>query len=154
MTTTSDAQPEPTGTEPVGREQCEDAYVDGDRTFERGTARAAFSHRTFRTVYLGAFASNIGTWMQNVVLTALAYSLTKSALFVGIVVAAQLGPLLLFSVVGGMIADTYDRKRSLLILCVQQALFSLLLALVVVPADPSRVALVAVVFLIGVGNAL
>ncbi|MEO6988600.1 MAG: hypothetical protein ABI239_08125, partial [Aquihabitans sp.] len=61
-----------------------DAYVDGDRTFAPGTARAAFSHPTFRTVYLGAFASNIGTWMQNVVLGALAYELTGSATFVGI----------------------------------------------------------------------
>ena len=37
--------------------------------------------------------------------------------------------------VGGMIADTYDRKRSLMVLCVQQALFSLVLALVHV-VDP------------------
>src|SRR5690606_37542194 len=44
----------------------EDAFLEGDRTFAPGTARAAFSHGTFRTVYLGAFASNIGTWMQNV----------------------------------------------------------------------------------------
>src|SRR3954470_24757113 len=111
MTTTSDAQPEPTGSEPVGREECEDAYLEGDRTFEPGTARSAFSHRTFRTVYLGAFASNIGTWMQNVVLGAVAYSLTKSAVFVGIMTAAQLGPLLLFSMVGGMLADQFDRKK-------------------------------------------
>ena len=44
-------------------EDYEDAYLQGDRTFEPGTARAAISHPTFRTIYLGAFASNIGTWM-------------------------------------------------------------------------------------------
>lgn len=154
MTTTSDAQPEPSGTEPVGREDCEDAYLEGDRTFEPGTARAAFSHRTFRTVYLGAFASNIGTWMQNVVLGALAYSLTKSGVFVGAIIAAQLGPLLFLSPVGGIIADSYDRKKSLMILCIQQALFSLVLAMVTLPKHPNLTAMWVVVLIIGIGNAL
>jgi len=132
----------------------EDAYVDGDRTLVPGTARAAFSHRTFRTVYLGAFASNIGTWMQNVVLGALAYSLTHSAVFVGILTAAQLGPLLIFSMVGGMLADSFDRKKTLMILTVQQALFSVLLAFVTMPTSPNKTAMVLVVLIIGIGNAL
>jgi MFS family permease len=135
-------------------EVAESAYVDGDRSFSPGTARTAFSHRTFRIIYLGAFASNIGTWMQNVVLGALAYELTHSGTFVGLVIAAQLGPLLLFSMVGGIIADSFDRKKSLMVLSVQQAVFSLLLAVVAIPANPSKVLLVAVVFAIGVGNAL
>jgi MFS family permease len=151
---TTDGSPGTRGHEPVGAEDCEDAYLEGDRTFERGTARAAFSHRDFRTFYLGAFASNIGTWMQNVVLGALAYELTGSGLFVGVMIAAQLGPLLLFSMVGGIIADTYDRRRSLLVLSVQQAVFSLILAVVTIPEDPSKVAMVAVVLAIGIGNAL
>ncbi len=132
----------------------EDAYTDGDRTFAPGTARAAFSHRTFRTVYLGAFASNIGTWMQNVVLGALAYTLTGSAVYVGAMMAAQLGPLLVFSMVGGMLADSFDRKRLLVGLSIQQAVFSLVLAWVSLDGSPSRNALLAVVFAIGVGNAL
>ncbi|MEO6628151.1 MAG: MFS transporter [Aquihabitans sp.] len=135
-------------------EQVEDAYVEGTRTLVPGTARSAISHRTFRIVYFGAFASNIGTWMQNVVLGALAYSLTKSAVFVGIMMAAQLGPLLFFSVVGGMLADAFDRKKMLMILSVQQAIFSLVLAAVTLPGSPNRAALVGVVFCIGVGNAL
>lgn len=135
-------------------EDVEDAYVDGDRTFAPGTARAAFSHRTFRTVYLGAFASNIGTWMQNVVLGAMAYELTHSGVFVGMVIAAQLGPLLLFSSIGGIIADSYDRKRALILLSAQQAAFSLLLAAVAIPDEPSKALLLLVVFAIGVGNAL
>jgi MFS family permease len=152
--TTADGTRDAPGREPVGAEDNEDAYLEGDRTFERGTARAAFSHRNFRTFYLGAFASNIGTWMQNVVLGALAYELTGSGLFVGVMIAAQLGPLLIFSMVGGVIADTYDRRRSLLLLSLQQAVFSLILAVVTLPEDPSKVAMVAVVLCIGIGNAL
>ena len=53
-------------------EEVEDALVDGDVAYQRGTAQAAFRNRNFRIVYLGTFASNIGTWMQNVVLGAYA----------------------------------------------------------------------------------
>ena len=135
-------------------EDAEDAFLEGDRTFTPGTARSAFSHPTFRRVYLGAFASNIGTWMQNVVLTALAYKLTHSGLFVAIVGFAQLGPLLLLSVVGGMIADAFDRKKALMLLSIQQAAFSIVLAFVTIPHHPNRAALVGIVFIVGVGNAL
>ncbi|HXH58664.1 MFS transporter [Iamia sp.] len=135
-------------------EEVEAAYLEGGRTFAPGTARSAFSHRTFRTVYAGAFASNIGTWMQNVVLGALAYDLTRSAVFVGVVTAAQLGPLLLLSLVGGAMADSFDRKKLLIILSIEQAVFSVLLALVTLSADPPKVMLVVVVLAIGIGNAL
>ncbi|HRW37280.1 MAG: MFS transporter [Acidimicrobiales bacterium] len=153
MTATDDPA-DPARAEAISAEDVEDALLEGDRTFEPGTARAAFSHPTFRTVYLGAFASNIGTWMQNVVLGALAYNLTRSGLFVGLVIAAQLGPLLAFSVVGGMIADAYDRKRSLMALCIQQAVFSVVLAAVCAPAQPNKALLLLVVLAIGIGNAL
>jgi MFS family permease len=135
-------------------EEVEDAYLEGDRPFAPGTARSALSHRDFRTVYLGAFSSNIGTWMQNVVLGALAWDLTRSGVFVGIVTAAQLGPMLLLSMVGGMLADALDRRRMLIVLSIEQAFFSVLLALVVAGDDPNRVALVLVVLGIGIGNAL
>ena len=135
-------------------EMAQDAFLDGDRAITPGTARSAFQHRTFRIVYLGAFASNIGTWMQNVVLGAMAYNLTHSAVFVGVITAAQLGPLLVFSMFGGMLADSFDRRKLLVWLSVQQALFSIVLALVTVPHQPNRTLMVAVVFCIGVGNAL
>ena len=60
-------------------EDQEDALLEGDRTLEVSSARAALRVRDFRVVWLGAFASNIGTWMQNVVLGALAYDLTARA---------------------------------------------------------------------------
>lgn len=135
-------------------EEAEDALLEGDRAFAPGTAAAALAHRTFRTVYFGAFASNIGTWMQNVVLGALAYDLTGSGVFVGVIIFAQLAPLLLLSMVGGMLADSIDRKKLLIALTVEQALFSGLLALVVLDADPSKVLLVSVTLAIGIGNAL
>ena len=106
----------------ISIEEIEDAVVDGDTPLppRSGTARAALSHRTFRIVFFGAFASNIGTWMQNVVLGAYAYDLTHSATFVGVIIFAQLGPALLLAVVGGLIADRVDRKKFLILLSIEQ----------------------------------
>jgi len=135
-------------------EDAEDALLEGDRTFTPGTARAALRHRTFRTVYIGAFSSNIGTWMQNVVLGALAYDITGSGVFVGVIIAAQLGPLLVLSMVGGMLADSVDRKHLLIGLSVAQGVLSGVLAVVALADEPNKVVLVAVVLAIGVANAL
>jgi MFS family permease len=131
-----------------------DALEEGDRPVRPGTARAALQHRVFRRVFVGAFLSNIGSWMQNVVLGALAYELTHSATFVGVLLFAQLGPLLLFSLVGGLLADVFDRRRLLIVVSIVQALLSLLLALVARGGDPSRVWLVAITFGIGMGQAV
>ena len=140
------------GSGPV--EEIEDALVDGDRTFAPGSARAALRHRTFRRVFGGMFLSNVGTWMQNVVLGALAYDLTGSPTFVGVILFAQLGPLLLLSVVGGALADAVDRTRLLVGVAASQLVLSFVLAAVAAPDRPNEVALVVVVFAIGVGQAL
>jgi MFS family permease len=135
-------------------EESVDALEGGDRTVRVGSARSALRHATFRRVFTGAFLSNIGSWMQNVVLGALAYDLTKSPSFVGVLLFAQLGPLLLFSLVGGVLADTFDRRRLLVTVSVIQGLLSLGLAWVARADDPSRAALVAIVFCIGMGQAV
>ena len=135
-------------------EPVEDALLDGDVALRRGTAQAAFRHRNFRIAYIGVFASNIGTWMQNVLLGAFGYELTGSAVFVGILFFAQLGPLLFMSTVGGVLADVVDRRKLLIITQIEQLLLSILLAVLAASGDPSRVALVACVFAIGVGNSL
>ncbi len=135
-------------------EEIEDAVVDGDTPLASGTAISALRHRTFRTVFLGAFASNIGTWMQNVVLGAYAYDITHSSTFVGVIIFAQLGPALLLAMVGGLIADKVDRKKFLIVLSVEQLVFSLALAWVVRSPAPSHVLLVAMVVMVGVGSAM
>ncbi|MBK9297994.1 MAG: hypothetical protein IPN02_14400 [Candidatus Microthrix sp.] len=62
-----------------------------------GPSTAALSHTGVRRVAAEAAASNIGTWMQNVTLIALANQLAHSGAFVGLVSFAQLGPMLLAS---------------------------------------------------------
>lgn len=120
----------------------------------RSPTLAVLAEPRFSRFYAGAFLSNIGTWMQNVVLTALAYDLTGSSTFVSIIVFAQLGPFLFFSMVGGLIADSFDRRKLLISIQVTQATISLLLAILTQNADPNRGLLVALVLLLGLGQAV
>jgi MFS family permease len=137
-----------------GPEDVTDALVDGDRTYVRGTAQAALRNRNFRIIWSGTFASNIGTWMQNVLLGAYGYELTHSATYVGLLFFAQLGPLLLLSTVGGVLADVFDRRRLLLVVQAQQLVFSIVLAGLVASGQPSELLILLCVLIIGIGNAL
>src|SRR5436189_3256177 len=135
-------------------EEVEDALVDGDVPYRRGTAQAALRHRDFRIVYAGTFASNVGTWMQNIILGAYILDLTNKGSWVSLVFFAQLGPLLFLSLTGGALADTVDRRRLLVSLQVIQGVLSFVLAAVAWKSHPSKALIVVLVFAIGITNAL
>ena len=118
-----------------------------------GSARAAFHVRDFRRIWFGSFASNIGTWIQNVVLPVYVYARTGRASFVALLIFAQLGPLLLLSIPGGVIADRMDRKKFLISMQSVQLLCSLLLALFAANNSPIWMLFLAQLG-VGVGNAL
>src|SRR4051794_41912104 len=120
----------------VGLEDSADALVDGDRPFVLGTAGEVLRDRTFSTIYCGAFASNIGSWMQNAVLMGYAFTLTKSATFVGVIVACQLAPSLFLSAIGGGVADVGGRPPPLLVVAFEQLLFLFGVAARTPPHDP------------------
>jgi MFS family permease len=121
--------------------------------FRPGTARAALAYRDFRWIWLGLFASNIGTWMQNFTLPAYVEDRTESAALVGLLVFTQLGPLLLLSIPAGMLADRFPRRPYLVLMQLIQAVFSLFLAFFVGTHAPMWT-LFACSLIIGIGNAL
>ena len=133
------------GVDEIAREEFEDVVVDGDVPFQRGTAQAALRHGNFRIIYFGVFASNIGTWMQNVVLGAYALKLTGSSFYVGLVFFAQLGPLLFLSTLGGLLADVVDRRRFLVGAQLAQLVLSFGLAGIALSKHPSEGLIVIVV---------
>ena len=135
-------------------EDVEDALVDGDVPYQRGTAAAALRNRNFRIVYSGTFASNVGTWMQNVIIGEYALKLTGSGAYVGLLYFGQLGPLLFLSMFGGLLADRVDRRRLLVSMQVLQGALSFGLAFVAWQSHPSTVVIAVLVFAIGVANAL
>lgn len=118
-----------------------------------GSARAALSYPAFRTMFIGSFASNVGTWMQNVVLPAYVYQRTGKASVVALLVFAQLGPLLLLAIPGGVIADRFDRRNWLIAMQTVQLVFSA--ALAPLASHNSAIwALFMVQLGVGIGNAL
>ena len=118
-----------------------------------GSARAAFHVRDFRRIWFGSFASNIGTWIQNVVLPIYVYARTGSASIVALLIFAQLGPILLLSIPGGVIADRVDRKKFLISMQAIQLCCSLMLALFAANNSPIWMLFLAQLG-VGVGNAL
>ena len=77
-------------------------------------AFAALTYRDFRILWLGAFASTIGTWMQKVAQSWLVFDLTQSSFYLGLDDFLGQLPILLFTIVGGVIADRHDRRRLLI----------------------------------------
>ncbi len=75
---------------------------------------AAFSYRDFRLLWFGAFTSTVGTWMQKLAQSWLIFELTKSAFYLGLDDFLGQLPILLLTLIGGVIADRHDRRRLLL----------------------------------------
>jgi MFS family permease len=71
---------------------------------------AAFTYRDFRVLWLGAFTSTVGTWTQRVAQNWLVLTLTGSAFYLGLDSFLGELPVLLFTLIGGVIADRHDRR--------------------------------------------
>lgn len=93
----------------------------------RGWFRA-LRHTEYRVFWTGNFVSNIGSWMQNVAQGWLVLQLTNSPFWLGLVGFAQQVPALIFSLLGGVIADRASRQRLLLTTQTTMMLLALLLA--------------------------
>jgi MFS family permease len=79
-----------------------------------GRMLAAFTYRDFRVQWFGACTSSIGTWVQLTAQNWMVLSLTGSAFFLGLDSFLQQLPIMLFTLVGGVLADRRDRRRTLL----------------------------------------
>jgi len=80
----------------------------------QGSAWAPLGETLFRSLWLAAVISYIGTWMQNVGAGWLMTQLTTSPLMVSLVTAATTLPVFLVILPAGALADMVDRRRFLL----------------------------------------
>src|ERR1700704_3825427 len=93
--------------------------VDSDRP----TAFSSLRHRDFRLLWMGQIVSVTGSQMQLAAINWHIYLLTRSALALGLVGACRAIPIILCSLVGGVVADVVDRRRlmmftqSVMLLC-------------------------------------
>ncbi|TWV98049.1 MFS transporter [Chitinophaga pinensis] len=96
---------------------------------EKSNAFRAFRNRNYALFFAGQSTSQIGTWMQRTAVSWVIYSITHSASMLGLAVFAQQFPSFLFSLLGGIASDRYDRRKILLITQTASLIQSVLLAI-------------------------
>ena len=109
--------------------------------------------RNFRLFLFGHLVSSTGTWMQQVGQDWLVLRLTDAPLPLGITLALQFSPMLVFGAWAGLVADRADKRR--LLLATQTAMAVLALALGILTATGAvRLWMVyALALLLGVATA-
>ena len=114
----------------------------------------AFQHRGFRLMWTGNFFSNIGTFMQNVAQGWLVLELTNSAYWLGVVSFAAAAPMLVFGLIGGVVADYFDRRRLLMITQVVSMLSAFTLSFLVFTHRVAVWHVIACAFVTGTASAI
>ena len=92
----------------------------------------ALTHRNFRLLWLGLLASLTGSMMQNAALlwhVSLLVAPERKALALGLVGLVRVGPVVVFSMFSGVVADVWNRRRMMLLTQTGAAVISLGLAL-------------------------
>ena len=72
-------------------------------------------HRDYRLLFAGQSVSFLGSMVTFVAIPFQTYQLTGSTLAVGLLALAELGPILAMALLGGALADAYDRRRLVLL---------------------------------------
>ena len=109
---------------------------------------ASLRHRNFRLLWFGTLVSSSGDWMDQIALNWLVYQLTGSAVYLGVVNFCRLAPILVLTLIGGVIADRLERRR--LMFATQSG--AMLLALVLAVLVSTGVVNVGLVLLIALGR--
>jgi len=109
----------------------EEALESAARSAPRGHLARTFSalhYRDFRLLWLGAFFSTTGTWMATVAQGWVVLTMTNSAFLLGVDGFLATGPMLIFSLFGGVVADRVERKKIMIYSQYLQMAFAFILA--------------------------
>jgi MFS family permease len=91
----------------------------------------------FRALWGGQVVSLVGTHMRLVAVPFQVFAITKSSAAVGLLGLAEVVPLILFSIAGGTLADSIDRRRIMAVAQVLLAADSAVLAALTLAGRPS-----------------
>jgi len=114
----------------------------------------AFNHRNYRLFFIGQAISLIGTWMQQVAQSWLVLTLTHDPIWLGVIVAAQFLPVLVFGLFAGVIADSWPKRRLLIATQVTKMILAVIVFLLVVTGSIQIWMLVLIALALGVANAV
>lgn len=106
--------------------------------------------RNFRLFFSGQLISQIGNWLTLIAQTLLVFKLTNSGTALGVLAAAQFGPVLLLGSWAGLVADRSDKRKLLLIVQTVAMLQSFTLAALAFTGHPPVLAIYGVAMIGGV----
>ncbi len=113
-----------------------------------------FRHTPFTVYWLGGFLSNIGTWLQTVAASVYVYQLTGSTIAVGVLNFASFLPIFLFSIVGGVLGDRFDRRLLVITTHAISGGLATVLAVIAFAGQPSELAVIVIAFLLNTSYAV
>jgi MFS family permease len=113
-----------------------------------------FRTRNFRLYWTGGLVSNIGSWLQNVSSSVYVLDHTHSTLLVGVLNVAYFSPIFLFSIVGGMISDRFDRRKVIVATQVISGIVAAVITLLAALGRLSPATLIALSFVLGTAYAI
>lgn len=113
-----------------------------------GLWRGVLRHAPFRRLWFGAMISSIGTWMEGLGVQWLMAEQTGSTVMLGWLAVAQLGPMLVLGILGGLATDRLDRRA--LLLATQAAMMAIAAGLTIASATDH--ATLAVLLALGLLN--
>ena len=119
----------------------------------RTAARDTFQSlhvRNFRLFFSGQLISQIGNWLTLVAQTLLVLKLTDSGIALGVLAAAQFGPILILGPFAGLVADRSDKRKLLLTVQTIAMAQSFVLAALAFTGDPPVAAIYAIALVGGV----
>lgn len=121
---------------------------------DRNSPLAPFRHETFRLIWAASLISNFGGLVQSVGAAWMMASISDSANMVALVQASTALPIMLFSLVSGALADSFDRRRIMLTAQFFMLAVSITLTLAAWYGLVTPWLLLCFTFLIGCGTAL
>jgi MFS family permease len=119
----------------------------------RDRLAGALSHRNYRVLWFAALASTVGTWMQSYAQSWLVFDLTHSNFYLGLDSFLGQLPIILFMLIGGVVADRHDRRRLLTGSQFVQAFAALSLAVLVATGQVTIALIFLLSFTAGCGQA-
>lgn len=113
----------------------------------------ALRHRNFRLYFFGQLLSLVGSWMQSLAQGWLVWRMTGSPWLLGLLGFFQMAPVLLFGLLGGVVADRFPRRRIVLVTQSAAAIQATVLALLTLIGAITIPEIFALAALLGLINA-
>jgi len=117
---------------------------------ERFPTLRALGFADYRRIWLAFLISQTGQWMQITARAVLVFDITGSASALGLIYLASYSPQLLFALVGGVLADRFDRRHLVIVSATGQAALAVLLGVLAATGTATLTNLMVISFVVGV----